>query len=52
MPIKSRNISVELLRVLFMLSIVTLHSIIYRNGGAGVLSADGEDWGEYLMCNV
>lgn len=37
----NRNISVELLRVLFMLSIVTLHSIIYRVGGAGVLPIDG-----------
>lgn len=32
MPTNSRNISVELLRVLFMLCIVTMHSIIYRGG--------------------
>ena len=44
MPTKSRNISIELLRVLFMLSIVTLHSIIYRNGGIGVLPCNGGDW--------
>lgn len=44
MQANSRNISVELLRVLFMLCIVTLHSIIYRNGGAGVLPIDGGEW--------
>ena len=44
MPNKTRNITVELLRVLFMLCIVTMHSIIYRKGGAGVLPLYGGDW--------
>lgn len=43
MSSNSRNISVELLRVLFMLSIVIMHSIIYRVGGVGVLPMDGGD---------
>ena len=49
---KSRNIYVELLRVLFMLCIVILHSIIYREGEAGMLPADGGEWGEYWVCSV
>lgn len=40
----ARNLSVELLRVLFMLCIIVLHSIGYRNGGAGLLPMDGGDW--------
>lgn len=42
-----RNASVEYLRVLFMLCIVVLHSIGYREGGAGLLPMCG---GSIVTC--